>query len=293
MTTQGQRERRAAYLFLLPTFALICLFSYYPAIRAMVTAFTRWDGFNSPHFIGFANFTNAFGQADFRASVVHVAIWTAVGVPLALVPSFLVAELIYRLRSERAQYVWRSVFVVPLVLPPVVNILIWQNMYSSTGVINSLLTHLGLGGQARDWLVDPHFALWALIFLGFPWVIPFNVLIFYAGLRAIPGEVCHAASVDGAGRLRQLGRILIPLTRGQWKLLLVLNIIAVTQNLLVPLLLTNGGPEGATTTPILYMYQQALDNGQYGYGMALATLLFIVTLAFSMLNLRFIRDRTT
>lgn len=285
---RGQRQRVVAYGFLLPTFVLIVAFSYFPAVRAGVTAFTHWDGFNAPSFIGFTNFVNAFKEADFRGSMAHVAIWTAIGVPLALVPSFVIAELIYRLHSERAQYIWRAVFVAPMILPPVVLILIWQNMYSFSGIINVFLKDVGLGKYGQSWIGDPHFALWALIFLGFPWVVPFNVLIFYAGLKSIPAEIVEASAVDGATRWRQLLRIEMPLTSGQWKLLFVLDIIAVTQNLLVPLLLTNGGPANATMTPVLYMYQQAINYGKYGYGMAIGTMLFVAVLVLSMINLRFL-----
>lgn len=283
------RERVVGYIFLLPTLILVGLFSYYPAVRAATSAFTQWDGFNPPKFIGVKNFVTAFQQSAFTQSLAHVGIWTVIGVPLALVPSFIVAELIFRLPSERHQYVWRSVIVAPLVLPQVVFILIWQNLYSPDGVINQLVRLLGLSKTGPLWLADPRTALWSLIFLGFPWVLPFYVLLFYAGLRAIPPEVLEAAALDGASRLKQVFLIEVPLTFGQWKLLLILAIIGVTQNLLVPLVLTDGGPVGATTTPVVYMYQQAINYGQYGYGMSIGTMLFAAVFAVSLINMRFLR----
>ena len=282
-------ERGAAVIFLLPTLVLVGIFSYYPAIRAGVTAFTHWDGFNPPTWVGLQNFTDAFTDPAFRKSVVNVAIWTAFGVPLAMIPSFIVAELIYRLRSDRAQYFWRAVFVAPMILPPVVMVLIWQFLFGMDGPINVVLRKVGLGEYTHYWIGEPKFALAALIVLGFPWVNAFNVLIFYAGLKAIPGEIIEAAAMEGAGRWRQLIHIELPLTGGQWKLLLVLSIIGVTQNLLVPLLLTDGGPGNATVTPVLYMYQRAINYGQYGFGMAVGTMLFVVVLVLSIVNMRFLR----
>ncbi|HIT75904.1 MAG TPA: sugar ABC transporter permease [Candidatus Avipropionibacterium avicola] len=176
-----------------------------------------------------------------------------------------------------------------MIVPPVVSVLIWQFLYGPSGPINTVLASLGLESWARSWIGDPKFALWALIFLGFPWVSAFNVLIFYSGLKAIPREVLEASAVDGAGRLSQLFRIEIPLTFGQWKLLLVLSIIGVTQNLMVPLLLTGGGPGNATLTPVLYMYQRAITYGNYGFGMAVGTILFVVVLALSIINMRVLR----
>jgi raffinose/stachyose/melibiose transport system permease protein len=287
----GVRERAVALAFLLPTMLLVALFSYYPAIRAGYTSLTRWDGFNAPEWVGLENFVDVFADEAFRQSAVNVGIWTLVGVPLAIVPSFVVAELIFRLPSERLQYVWRAVFTAPLIIPPVVSVLIWQFLYAPSGPINTLLSSVGLESWTRSWIADPEFALAALIFLGFPWVSAFNVLIFYSGLKAIPREVLEASALDGARRFTQLLRIEVPLTFGQWKLLLVLSIIGVTQNLMVPLLLTGGGPGDATLTPVLYMYQRAITYGQYGFGMAVGTILFVVVLALSIINMRAMRTK--
>lgn len=282
-------ERAAAVGFLLPTLVLVGIFCYYPAIRAAYTSFTSWDGFNPPEWVGLDNFKQVFADEDFRQSAVNVGIWTLVGVPLAIVPSFVVAELIFRLRSDRLQYVWRAIFTGPLIIPPVVSVLIWQSLYGPEGPINSLLRSVGLQSWTRSWIADPNYALYALIFLGFPWVSAFNVLIFYSGLKAIPREVLEASALDGASRVKQFFRVEIPLTFGQWKLLLVLSIIGVTQNLMVPLLLTGGGPGNATLTPVLYMYQGAITYGNYGFGMAVGTVLFVVVLALSVLNMRFLK----
>lgn len=287
-----RRSRVVAYAFLLPTFVLIGFFSYYPAISAAVTAFTQWDGFNPPKFIGAANFARAFSDPAFWDAAWHVALWTLVGVPLAMVPSFIVAELIFRLRSERAQYIWRAVFVAPMILPTVVSILIWQYLYGANGPINTVLKAVGKEGWVHSWLAEPQFALWALMFMGFPWVTGFNVLIFYSGLKAIPTEEIEATALDGAGRLKQLRYLELPHTSGQWKLLLVLSIIGVSQNLMVPLLLTNGGPGTSTLTPVLFMYQRAIDYGEYGYGMAIGTMLFVVVLVLSILNMRVLRSKS-
>lgn len=286
------RGRLVAYAFLLPTFVLIGVFSYYPAISAAVTAFSQWDGFNPPRFIGLDNFTRAFSDPAFWAAARHVGLWTLIGVPLAMVPSFVVAELIYRLRSERAQYIWRAVFVAPMIMPPVVSILIWQYLYGAEGPINTILKALGKDSWVHAWLAEPRFALWALIFMGFPWVTAFNVLIYYSGLKSIPTEEMEAAALDGAGRWKQILYLELPHTAGQWKLLLVLSIIGVSQNLMIPLLLTNGGPGTSTLTPVLFMYQRAINYGEYGYGMAIGTMLFVVVLALSILNMRVLRAKS-
>ena len=278
------------YLFIAPTFVFILAFSYYPAIRALVGAFTQWDGFNPPIWVGLANFIQAFHDPVFLASLWHVGLWTLIGIPLALVPPFIVAELVFHLRSTRAQYVYRTLFVIPMVLPAVVGLFIWEYIYEPTGLLNALLKDMGLGFLRHAWLANPQYALWAVILLGFPWISAFNLLIYYAGLQAISGELLDAAEVDGASRWTRIRKIDLPLVMPQVKLLLILSIVGVSQNLLTPLLLTGGGPGTSTTTPVFYMYQTAIDYDQYGYGMAIAFMLFVVVMALALINMRYFQS---
>jgi len=292
-STSKQRRKTIqaiiGYSFLLPTFVFIAGFSYYPAVRALNGAFTSWDGFNPPTWVGFSNFQQLFSDSTFISSVRHVLIWSALGIPLAIVPSFIAAALIFHLKSLRLQYVYRTLFVLTMILPPVVSILIWQEFYGHSGVLNMLFSAIGLAGLRHDWIADPNSALWAVILKGFPWVIPFNLLIFYSGLQSISPELFDAAAVDGAASLKRVWYIEIPLVLAQVRLLLILSIVGVTQDLLTPLLMTGGGPGTSTTTPVLYMYQTAIQYDEYGYGMAIAFLIFIVVIALSALSMKYFR----
>lgn len=288
--SRSWRIRLIAYAFIAPTFVFILAFSYYPAIRALVGAFTQWDGFNPPSWVGLANFIEAFHDPVFLSSLGHVGLWTLVGIPLSLIPPFIVAEFIFQLKSQRAQYVYRTLFIISMVLPGVVGILIWQYIYEPSGLLNAVLRVMGLEALRHAWLANPHLALWAVILMGFPWVAPFNLLIYYAGLQAIPGELFDAAAVDGATRWWRVLRIDIPLVMAQVKLLLVLAIVGVSQNLLTPLLMTGGGPGNATTTPVFYMYDVAINFDQYGYGMAIAFMLFVVVMALALVNMRYFQS---
>lgn len=290
--TKRRRKTNQAiigYAFLVPTFAFIASFSYYPAFRALIGAFTSWDGFNPPKWVGFGNFRQLFADTTFIQSVGHVLIWSALGIPLALIPSFAAAVLIFHLKSLRMQYLYRTLFVLTMILPPVVSILIWQEFYAHSGVLNMLLSAMGLGRWRHDWIADPNSALWAVILRGFPWVIPFNLLIFYSGLQSISAELFDAAAVDGAASLRRVLFIEIPLVLAQVRLLLILSIVGVTQDLLTPLLMTGGGPGTSTTTPVLYMYQTAVQYDEYGYGMAIAFLIFIVVMGLSIVSMKYFR----
>ncbi|MPY68404.1 sugar ABC transporter permease [Deinococcus sp. SDU3-2] len=280
------REGWPAYLFLLPTLLVVGYFSYYPAYVAVTRAFTDWDGLNTPNFTGLENFQRALTDPVMGQAALNLAIWVAAGLLLAVVPPLLIAELIFHLRGRRRQYAYRTLFVLPIVIPSLVLLLVWGSFYRSDGLLNTLLGAVGLEGLRHDWLSDLDTALPSLIFLGFPYIDAFNFLLIYAGLQNIPDEVFDAARLDGATGWRRVLRIDLPLLRPQLALIAVLAIIGNVQYFISPLVLTSGGPGFATTVPALLMYYTATRDGEYGYAMAIAVLLMIVVVvltAFSRL----------
>jgi raffinose/stachyose/melibiose transport system permease protein len=279
------------YLFVLPTLIFVGYFLYYPAYRALTGAFTDWDGFNPPEWIGLENFRRAFSDAVLREAARNNLIWAFFDVLLAIVPAFTVAELIFHVKRARLKYLYRTLFIVPAVVPFIVTVLLWRYYYQSDGLINLILGKVGLSGLERAWISDPGTALLALALMGFPWVNAFNMLIFYAGLQHIAPEVLESAELEGATGLRRIWTIDLPLVLAQFKLLVVLALITSGQNILVPLLMTNGGPGYSTYTPALYMYDTAVEYGDFGYSMAISFMLFVLILGLTALNIRFIRER--
>jgi len=275
---------RLAYLFLLPTLLLLGWYAYYPAYVALTRAFTDWDGLNTPNFTGLENFQRALTDPVMGQASLNSALWVALGLVLAVVPPLLVAELIFHLRGTRRQYAYRTLFVVPIVIPSLVLLLVWSNFYQSGGLLNQLLSALHLGGLRHEWLSDPHTALPSLILLGFPYIDAFNLLLLYAGLQNIPHEVIEAARLDGAGGWRRVWSIDLPLLRPQLRLIGLLAVIGNVQYFISPLVLTGGGPGYATTVPALLMYQTAVKFGEYGYAMSIAVLLFLVVVVLTGLS---------
>lgn len=282
----GDRWRRhlSAYLLILPTFAFIGYFLYYPAYRALTGGFTFWDGFNDPEFIGFDNFRRMRDDFILEQAIRNNLVWAGIEIFLSVIPAFIIAALIFHVAGDRARYFYRSVFVVPIIVPSIVSILLWRYFYEGDGLINVILETIGLEHLTRFWIGDPDIALYSLALMGFPWVSAFNMLIFYAGLQSIPTEVMEAAELDGATGLRRLFTIEIPMVASQFKLLLILAIIASGQNIVAPLIMTRGGPGYSTYTVSYYMYETAVQYGEFGYSMAIALVLFIVIMALTALG---------
>lgn len=282
---------RLAYLFLLPSFIFILLFSYYPAFSAIYHAFTTWDGVSPATWVGWQNFQSFLTDPEFGISVQNIVKLTVFWMLLAVTVPLFVARVILGVPSGRLQFVYRLCFILPFVVPQVVIILIWQFIYAGTGVLNQLLAQAHLSNLQQDWLGNPTTALYAIMAMGFPYVDGFGLLIYTAGLQAIPGEMKEAAAVDGASALRIFWSIEIPQIIGQLRLMWVLAIINGIQNFAQILILTQGGPGYATTVPGLMMYQDAFTNFNFGRASAIGTLLFVVILALTIVNLRVGRGR--
>ena len=282
---------KLGYAFLLPAFIFILLFSYYPAFSAIYHAFTRWDGVSPATWVGLDNFQSFLSDPEFGTSVQNIVKLTVFWMILAVTVPLFVARLILSVRSSRLQFAYRLCFILPFVVPQVVIILLWQFIYAGTGVLNQLLSLIHQGQLQQDWLGNPTTALYAIMAMGFPYVDGFGLLIYTAGLQAIPGEVKEAAAVDGATWLRTFFRIELPQIGGQLRLMWVLAIINGLQNFTQILILTQGGPGYATTVPGVMMYQDAFTNQEFGRASAIGTLLFVVILALTIVNLRVWRER--
>lgn len=289
-------RHKAAYLMLLPSIVLILIFNYYNVFQAFYYAFTDWSQatrtMREVQFVGFDNFRRIFTEGYFLLGVKNLLIMMAASFIKLLTVPLLLAELVFAMRtrtgeSSRRRYWFRLLLVLPMVVPGVVSTLMWKNIYDpNIGALNALLKSVGLESWQRVWLGDEATALWAIIFMGFPWVNSFAFLVFYGGLINIPEDLFEAAKVDGSNPAWNFFHIHLPLISPQLKMLIITTFISSVQDYGGVMLLTAGGPGTATYVPGLELYYAATRFGQYGYACAMGVLMFIVILAGSMLNLK-------
>lgn len=285
-----QWRHKYGYLFVLPTVILLCIFNYYPAFSGLYHSLFDWYVGGESRFIGFRNFIEILTDKNFHVSVINViklTIWNIL-VPTLIIPIF-IAELIFNLHSYKAKYIYRILVITPMVIPGIVNLLIWQFIYDADyGLLNSILKWMGLGHLTRAWLGDPNTALYAIMAIGFPWIGGTTVLIYLAGLMNIPSSVFDAALIDGVIGLKRFFSIDLPLITGQIKLNLILALIGSIQGYGTMLVLTGGGPGISTLVPGLYMYQFAFNYGRMGFASAVGVILFVVILFLTIINLKYI-----
>jgi ABC-type sugar transport system permease subunit len=288
--TRVRAYRPALAVLLLPSLLLIGIFSYYPAVRSLIGGFYTWNGFSPPTWAGVSQFTQYLKSPTFGPELKNIAILTGGSIAITLVSQFTAAEVVTHM-PPRASRITMYVLVLPIVLPPLVLIEVWAYLLQpGAGLIDKILGAVGL--PQPTWLSDPHLALIGILLIGFPWIANLGFLIFLGGLQNLPKDILDASRMDGVGPLRRVFAIDIPLLLPQFRIVVILSGIYAVQNFVPILLLTNGGPGTATLVPGLDMYQSAFQNNQYGYGMAIGTLLFVAMLTFTLIATRLLRSRT-
>ena len=286
-------EKKECYLLLLPTFALLILFNYYPAISAIFHSLFQWNGVNLSKFVGLRNFAKMLSDETVGLAFLNVLRVTIVMLVISVTFPLAGAELIYKLKNDRLAYAYRVLFVIPMVVPMIVTIMIWQFIYNPTrGLLNELVKAVGLPNLARPWLGDFDIALYAVLFVGFPWVSGFAMLIYLAGLQNIPVSIVESATIEGATAWFKFFKIEIPLILSQIKLIVILTIVGAVQGFVNFMILTNGGPGDTTMVPGLYLYRNAMYYNRMGYACAIGTTLFIIILSLTFINLKYMKSST-
>jgi len=305
--TKALREWKL-YLFVVPSLLLVLVFSYYPSISAIYHSFFEWGGHESKRFIGFDNFRRALGDSTLWKSFGTVFILIVFNV-IKMLPSIGMAVLIHRLASARAQYVYRIMLVVPMIVPGLVTLFIWKfffdpnmgalnQMLDATGIKSALVLLDGYFGWdvfAADtpigWLSQPELVIPALCIWGFPWIGAVGVLIYLSGLQTISSDLYEAADLDGIGSFGKFIYIELPLILTQVRLTLILLIISTLQGFGLQLLLLgeSGGPAGRGMTPGLWMYNRAFFAGELGYACAVGIILFGFIAVLTWVNNRYVR----
>jgi len=271
-----------AYVILLPTLAIIFIFRFLPMLQAFYISLTEYDLIRPPRFIWFANFIDLVQDPLFlnsaRVSITYVVFSCAPVWVLSLALAMLFD------REIRAKNFFRSAAFMPVVMPAVVNAVVWTFMYHQDGVVNTILGWFGL--DPIPWLRSSRWALWAVIVIGIWRATPYYMIIFLAGLQAIPQKYYEAAQIDGANRWGQFRHITLPLLKPTMLLVMVISVIVAMKVFAVPLIMTGGGPADSTRVLPLFIYQTAFEFFKMGRAAAMSVFLFAAVMIFTVFQIR-------
>jgi multiple sugar transport system permease protein len=283
-------KERSAYVFLLPGLLLFSVFTLAALIFAIYLTFHRWSIIEPDKpFVGLDNYRDAIHDERFRESILNTAYFTGASVPISMAIGLLLALLLNL--PLRFRGLFRTAFYLPVVTPFVVSAILWKWLYNGDyGLFNYYLMKAHIVDQPLLWLSDKNLAMPAVILMSVWSGVGFSMVIYLAGLQAIPEELYESARMDGAGALNRLRYITIPMLRPTTLFLLVLGIISSLQVFTQIFVMTSGGPVNKTTTMVYYMYLWAFKYFDMGYASTLAFALFFMLLVFTALQLRLARQ---
>ncbi len=283
---------RTAWLFLAPALMVIGVFFALPVLGALVLSFTDYDlyALADPHnvrFVGLHNYLALLQRPLFWAALGHTAYFVAVAVPLSMAVS-LGGALLLNSPLARAQALFRTALFAPVVTTVVAVAIIWRYLFNTRyGVVNALLDALGV--HPVDWLGDPHWAMPTIILFAVWKNFGYNMIIFLAGLQAIPSALYEAARIDGASPWRQFRHITWPMLRPTALMVAILTVSGYFQLFAEPYVITEGGPLQSTVSVLYLMYDEGFTWWNLGSASAVAFALFIVMFAVTALLLRLAR----
>jgi multiple sugar transport system permease protein len=285
------RSRRTltAWTFLAVPIAFFVTIRFYPTADALLTSLTDWNIVGPRRFVGLANYRRLLADPSFWQVMGNTFEYLVVGVVVSLGLAFVVAYHLDRVRVGHA--LLRGLYFVPHITTAVAMAWVWRWLYQPVpiGAINTLLVQMGLPQQ--PFLRSTEQALYAVLVPAIWAGIGFQIVIFLAGLKAIPHEYYEAAAIDGAGSWRVLANVTLPLLRPTIVFLLVVSSIGFLRIFDYVYSMTNGqgGPLDSTKPLVLKIYETAFGHFQMGYAAAQTVVLFAILLAISLLQLRFLR----
>jgi raffinose/stachyose/melibiose transport system permease protein len=278
LSKRVRRETIIGWLFVIPALVMYAVFVLVPLVLSIVYSLLRWDGVGPATFVGLKNYATVFGVPDLLETIVNafklVVFFSFIPVTLGLV----VASVIHRVATGRLGAVARTVIFLPQVIPLVAAGIIWGWLLALPGLVNQMLSVLGLGGISRAWLGDFDWALPAVGLIGIWVLLGFCTVLLQTGMTNIDPALYESARIDGASWFREFTSITIPLLRHEIGVCLTVTVIAALAAFDIVYVSTAGGPGNSTAVPGIQIYILAFTEQDIGTASALAVMLMILVL---------------
>lgn len=281
----GSAERRWGAMLALPAALYFLIFWLAPLATALYYSLTDYSLVGTPEWVGIDNYRRMVHDPQFWHSVRVTALYTVGSVVPTIVLALLIALPLSR--PGRINAWLRGLIFIPAVMPLVAATIVWKVIYSTDGMANTVLG--AAGASPQPWLTGPHLALWSLIAMVVWKNLGLFLIIFLAGLQAIPQNVYEAAAIDGSSRVRTFVLVTLPLLRRTFLFVVVIAVVGAMQSFVPAYLLTGGGPATATEVLPLYLYNTAFSFLRMGYASSLAVVLLVALLLLSLAQFRMFR----
>ena len=274
--------------FLLPALLVFALFFGYPVFSSLYFSLHRWDGLNPKmSFVGLQHFTRIVSdrhfwlalQNTFKYAILVTTIQNVLGLTLALV----VRSSFYR--------PFRTLFLIPPLLSSIALGTIWSYMYAPDGAINTILGAVGLEAWTQSWLGNPRLALYSLVDTTIWKWTGMAMIIYLAGIQAIPMEIFEAGDIDGTNLWQRFRFLTFPLIAPAFTINIILSMIGSLKVFDIIFIMTQGGPGRATESLTTYIFSRAFEAKRFGYATAVAVVMFVIILILSLIQFRYLTRR--
>ena len=278
-------DARTAFFFLLPNGVGFAVFTLAPLIASLVLSFFAWPLIGKTSFIGLQNYVTLFTKdTTFRSAIVNTLYFVAVYVPLNIIVAMTVA--VWLQGYSRSRRILRVVFFVPVLTPLVADAVVWSLLFTNRdGLIDSII-HTVFRVQGPEWLSAPQWAMPSIIIVAVWQGFGYNMLLFTAGLHAIPETFYDASKIDGASRWRTFWNITIPLVSPSLFFGILLTVITSFQVFDLAYILTDGGPGTSSTTIVYWLFEKGFNDYAMGYASAIAWVLFLIVIVVTGIQMR-------
>jgi len=278
------------YLYLLPAALILIPFVFLALAQVFIYSVQNYNIFTPPRWIGFENFTNLFRDQKFWLALLNTIRYFAVVVPLLVVLPLFIAVLVNR--DLKGINFFRAVFYFPVITSMVVVGIAWKWIYAENGLLNYFLTDLlPLLDDPVNWLSRGDTALASVMAVTVWKGLGYYMIIYLAGLQAIPSHLYEAANIDGAGSFRKLFHVTVPMLFPSISIVTIMSSMAAMKVFDEIFVMTGGGPYGSSRTLVFEIYYNAFEKIKIGYSSAMAVVLFFILLLFSWLSLKFSENK--
>jgi raffinose/stachyose/melibiose transport system permease protein len=282
------------WLYVLPAVVLVLVFVYFPVIWNVWLSFFSWSAFSTKTiFVGLDNYAQLGADPIFWAALFNNVAYAVVSVIFQVGGGLVLAAILEEVVIARWRDFFRTVYFIPAVMSlTVVGFLFYFLYEPNFGLVNQGLNAIGLGRYAHAWLGEQSTAIWSIIAMSQWQSTGYVMVLFIVAIQKIPRELYEAAYIDGASKLRAFFSVTVPLVRQMTELMLIITISGAFLVFNEVWVMTQGGPNNASHTLGTWLYKSAFFNDQNGYAAAIGTVIFVITLAASIVQLRLNRGKT-
>ncbi|AGK95740.1 carbohydrate ABC transporter permease [Clostridium pasteurianum] len=284
-TSRKFQDHTWAYIMIAPTIIGLIILNIWPLIQTVILSFNTVDGFNQMQWSGLTNFKKLFDDPEVWQATWNTLKYTIISVPIGVILSLVVAVLLNA--NIKGKTIYRVIYFLPVVSAPAAIAMVWKWLYNSDyGLFNYILSLVGIHGP--KWLSDPKIALLSIIVVGIWSVLGYNMIILLAGLQEIPKTFYEAAEIDGAGPIRRFFAITFPLVSPTMFFVVITSIIGGLQifDLIFMMIDRTNGALQSTESLVYLFYKYSFVMNDKGYGSAIVTLLLVIILAITVVQLK-------